>query len=505
MIVSLPRLLRGLPLAALLLEAALVPAGAQVTAVASRTSLLYSSDANPDCSALHAEDSSLLPFNVARISVVGAPTGSTVQYRWSMPKSDQGIFAADENIMTNGTGGPAPAISGMCSDFGNACILTRDNLGFYNQPTIFFLAPTCDVLPANTKKQFKGGVSHVKVKVKNGNHKVGTGKVNIEWGKNGSVTLFVSDMEAPPVYRNGLKGPNPVSIFANPNFAWAVTPPNPGPSGPTTPQFSGGGTPSGQQCVAPGFDGCTNVVFGTSGKFIELLALEYNDGSELCDNLAVRVAECAADPKLDVIPKPKRSTYDPASPAKSDVNLTVRLRNASKARGGLPACNFLLQGAGVLTCSAALKVAGLEETKTTTFDLQHCSVTTDQGCLTNADCACPDCQPNEICLTQPHCSVHFTQLCGNDADCQGPGSTAPCPTCQPGETCVRILEIENGAQVFLVPGQSVDLLQQPFTLRNTLGDKAKLTDTWTANIFIPATSVSSTLKYKIRGRPQIAP
>src|SRR2546427_9064158 len=91
----------------------------------------------------------------------------------------------------------------------------------------------------------------------------------------------------------------------------------------------------------------------SAGRFILTLTLIFEDGSALCDNILVLVTTCSPTGRLDVIPTPKLAVYDPSDPSRSIVDLTVRLRNISQPKNGLPACNFLLRGANVLTCSAA--------------------------------------------------------------------------------------------------------------------------------------------------------
>ena len=62
--------------------ASAVPARASVTLTASRTSMLYSSSAGPDCSELSKAMDAALPFNVTRlrVTVVGAPAGQSLSY-----------------------------------------------------------------------------------------------------------------------------------------------------------------------------------------------------------------------------------------------------------------------------------------------------------------------------------------------------------------------------------------------------------------------------------------
>lgn len=498
-----PGRLAGAMLLAVFAQAGLAaPARAQFSLTASRTGLLYSASTSVDCSTLSMKADTELPFNIARIAVVGTPAGQVLTYHWSMKKDDQGFLAADMDI---GPSGATPAVSAMCADFGSACTLTEGKVDFYTLDHILWVAPTCTVLPKDTSRPFRGGVSHVRVKVTNGRKKVGNAAVNLGWGMNGAVTLFVTDMENPPRFQDGIGRREPIPIFANPTFAFRESPPNPAPQGLTTFQFTPGSFVGEQACS--GFDGCGEVDFSAPGRVLEMLAVTYSDGSALCDNLNVRVATCAAKAGLEVIPRPKRSLYDPAG-SSSMVDLTVRLKNRSVPEGGLPACNFLLRGAGVLSCSSDINVGGVKDTQSTTFDLQHCSQTIDQPCLSDADCGalCGNCAPNETCLTKPHCATHFNRECGNDSDCDPKRLPSPnCPECNPNEACVRVIKVGPGADVFITPGGSVDLLHQPVTLRNVLSNTAKITDTWTGSVLIPGVSASAKVKYKIRGRPLSSP
>jgi len=65
---------------------------------------------------------------------------------------------------------------------------------------------------------------------------------------------------------------------------------------------------------------------------------------------------------------------------------------------------------------------------------------------------------------------------------------------------VRVLNTPQ--RLFLNPGDSIVLLDQPVVLRNVFPDLAKMVDTWTANTTLPAFSAQHVVKYKIRGRPQ---
>src|SRR2546427_10208537 len=113
----------GLVLLTLLMVGFPRAAAAQIGLSASRSSMLYSAEANPDCSILSKiTDAAALPFNVTRLSVLGAPAGRPLTYHWSMKKSEKGLLAADLDLSA-GEGSAPAAVSGMCADFGSACIL----------------------------------------------------------------------------------------------------------------------------------------------------------------------------------------------------------------------------------------------------------------------------------------------------------------------------------------------------------------------------------------------
>jgi hypothetical protein len=345
--------------------------------------------------------------------------------------------------------------SAQCAPISGTRASPPDRLKFYNEDHILWVAPTCAVLPSNTRKAFHGGVSRVQVKVLDGKRKLGKARVNLDWGMNGSVTMFVTDLD--DRFQNGMPRPYPVNVFANPIFAFDATAPNPLPPGTMTADFSGGGTANPVGCPSR-FDDCAQIIFPAPGRFIVVLTLFFEDNSALCDNITVRVAECSGDGRLDIIPRPKRSVYDPANPNQANVDLTVRLTNTSKPKGGLPACGFLLRGADVLSCSSELKLGSVTDVKGTQFDLRHCSQTTSQPCDTDAECrppVCAECQPGEVCLRQPHCSKTFDVPCRNDLDCAKQSVT--CPNCAENEMCIRVLEVGNGSDISLGPGQSIDL------------------------------------------------
>jgi hypothetical protein len=191
---------------------------------------------------------------------------------------------------------------------------------------------------------------------------------------------------------------------------------------------------------------------------------------------------------------PRLATYVPGDPRRGTVNVRVRFRNTSRARGGLRPCGLLLGGANVLTCVETLDVGGTTDSKTTRFDFPHCSVTEDIGCSSDDECrfpACQTCGVGETCLMQSHCSKTLGRLCSHDADCAEP----LCTNCDEQETCIRVLAF---LPVVVAPGESIEILNNTVALENLLPDTARMTDTWTVTAENPFTA-EKTDRYRIRG------
>ena len=481
------------------------PALGQVSLRTFRTELLYAQSADVDCTMLHKiTDDSQLPFDVARLSVEGVPSGLPVRYRWSIAKKAAGTLAADLDL---GPMAQTSDVIGMCSAFGNACVLTQDRLKFYNEPKLFFVAPTCDILPNDTEKPFRGGTTKIRVKVSAGRRRLGRATITIGWGREGTITIFAQDSQGK--FDDGIGKPNGVNVPAVTILGSVVDAhPSPEPAGGVqTFKFDGTGFNTAETigCPLTRFDACVEEDLFSAGRFFPSVAALYKDGSALCDKMETRTGTCAPNPKLEVIARPKLATYDPNSPRKNTVDLTVRLKNESHAEGGLAPCDFLLRGAGILTCAENLSVGGVKDSKSMQFDFKHCSKASDQGCLSDSDCDpnfCATCVAGEVCLTQSHCSQNVSKLCQNDADCQNTGNPPPCSDCKDGETCIRVLDIPEGFEVGIPAGKSFDLLHETVKIGNDLPDTAKITDTWTANVFIPKVTASAKVKYRIKGRPK---
>jgi len=458
------------------------PAGAVVTLSASRAEVLYTADDNPDCSALHAiTDGALLPLNVVRLTVLVdgqlPPDGTTI--KWSLPDPAVGILAADEDLGPSDT---SAGIVGFCTEFGNECTLTKDKLAFYNKPTILWLGPTCGSLPEKTARAFAGGTAKFKVKIPH----QGKAKTTVGYGHTGSATLLMTGNRGQ--LEDGIGKPEGVFDGFKPGVSatvdWA------GPPALESLKFDSGGGDN-IRVPAPCVGVCGEVAYSAPGRYVATLTAKLTDGAALCDRLVYRVGACDGVPKLEIITTPKRQTYQDGQ----TVRLRVRMHNKSPSENG---CTFSLQGK-VLSCTAELKVGGLEDSHTGDLEFQRCSTTDTQACDRDSDCECtenncpcPDCQPSEFCLTYSHCSQTVTRQCARDTDC----ASLACPECRDDEHCVDVAPISRAT----VPvGQFIDLLDTNIDVKNVLPDTARIHETWTGTTE-NAGSDSAEIKYRIRGR-----
>jgi len=488
------------PAMALVLAVAAGPtaAGATVRLTASRTEALYTTQEEVDCSSLFRLTDAGLPANVVRLraEAAGAPPGQPLRYSWSVKRPAVGTVAADLDL---GPADTTAAIAGMCAEFGNSCDLTGDRLRFYGEPSILWVAPTCDTLPASTSRPVKGGAVRIQVKVKAGRRRLGAARATIGYGRLGSLVLYVDD--------DAGVGRHPVVPTSVEPFFGATLDLPPGLPAVSSFTFDNGGGASKTvgTCAVPAparpYDACTDdLTYTSAGPFVAAVTATLADGSALCDKISLTVTECSSDPRLVALVTPKRPLYDPGAAGGSAVNLRLVLRNESRPKGGLPPCTFLLKGGNVLSCTEDLDVGGTKMSHTTTFDLKHCSVSTDVACSTNLDCspgACPTCVAGEICLASSHCSENVVRPCEHDSDC----SKAQCPSCGPDETCVRVLEfLAPGGEAIVPVGASLEVLNETVTLRNKFADVARFKDTWTVTTTGQG-SAKATVRYGVRGRP----
>ena len=373
-----------LTVVALLALPAIVPAAVTVTTSLSET--LYSTVQNEDCSKLHAlKDQGTgggmdeLPMNIVRVhaTVPGVPDDQ-VTFHWSLEKPISGVLIADKDIAGNQS---ATVIQGICAKFGSEvggpCVLSGDGLRAYSQPSILWIAPTCDILPTNTGKPFHGGRVRFKVKAVQGKRKLGKGAANVGFGRVASVTLFVDG-------KNGLHKPSGIAGGFRRTFSA-----NTNPNGQTLPQVreyvfvnGGGDTMTVMDSRSPctidrrDFAACATMDYEAAGKYLATLQEVFVDDSALCDNLTVQVLPCAARGDVQISRRPHPDAYTPGSPKNGTVDVTVRLRNRSIAEGGLPPCDFVL-ASDTLSCSEEAEFSGGTSTKTTAFSFFELNLPTD--------------------------------------------------------------------------------------------------------------------------------
>jgi hypothetical protein len=452
---------------------------------APRSDLLFSGGDDPDCTVLSATPDDQLPYHVVRLrALVDGASAEGARFQWSLPQPEVGTLAADLPL---GPDEQTSAIRGLCAEFGNACILTADKLAFYNQPTILWIAPDCDSLPQKTAKSFPGGSVRIRVRAFEGRKKLGKGTVSVGYGRVASVVLYANGQD-------GVGRPDGVGVDVLPLFSSAANT-----NGLALPAiesigFDNGDTASTEiqpaPCVVNGIDmdACTSdLLYTSAGRFVASVTQKFVDGSALCDRLATRIGTCEAAPQLQVTTEPTRKSFASGEP----VTLKVRFINASPRDGG---CNFLLTGGNVLTCVEDVDIGGTKDSRTTVFDLQHCSATVDQGCTLDAQCRppmCGDCDVTELCLTSSHCSETVTQPCTRDGDCDAPA----CADCTPDETCVKVLQVP---EIVLAVGESIDLVDSMMPVQNVFPDVARMIDTWTVKTF-NAGSATAKMRYLIRG------
>lgn len=459
---------------------------ARLTVTASRAETLYSPTSSPDCTALSKiTDDGRLPFYVVRLRATlpaGAPT-SGVRYQWRLPSPNVGVLAADEDL---GPDAQASVVRTLCTDVGNRCVLTEEQLVTYNRPTVLWIAPMCDVLPEQTTRPFRGGSVRIGVRATAGKRRLGKGASTVGYGRMGSATLLVatspsSNDPQDRRFRDGVGKPDGEPIPLNPVFGAQLA----SVAGlPLVERFvfdSGGGgsvtVPSG---CGLGLDACTHfqdVLYTEGGKHLAMLRVELADQSALCDNLTVNVTTSPKNFTLDVTTDPSKHAFTPGEP----VTLHVRVKNTSPP-SDLPGILFV---GSVVSCETEVRIGDSTLTKTAQIDLQHCSGTVDQPCRTDADCRPPDCsacEPSEICLTSSHC--------GNDQFALGCATDRDCPV---GTPCVQVLPLES---IFLGRGDVVDFVNSTVTVDNLLPARAAVTDTWTVHSF-NAGDQTDTLKYRI--------
>jgi len=474
---------------------------ARLTVTASRTEALYSQTDEPDCTDLSKRGTPGnpdLPFHVVRLSVDSPVTDGSVRYQWSEPSPAAGVFAADLDL---GGDDQTRLIRSLCTELGNACVLTGEALALYDRPTILWVAPTCDKLPDDTTRAFPGDRVRFDVRAFRGKQRAGKGSVTVGYGRLASATMLVADGPYQD-FRNGNGKPDGEKIFINPAFGAIVD--RKGQEIPAATEFSfdtgGAGDVSDtspcEEFPGAGLEACVfSPLYDSGGKHTAVLNVNLEDGSALCDKLTVNVRTAPLSFELEVTTQPSPAAFVPGDPVKGNPLLRVRARNTSEPGKG----HGIVFVGNVLTCETEAKVSGTTLTRTTKIDLQHCSATVSQACDANSDCQsdrCPTCEVGEVCLSSDHCDGSSLG-CVTDRDCEPPR----CGFCDPGTTCVKVLPLSS---VSIGPGETVDFIDSNVSLINVLTTPAKIKETWTARSF-NAGDATTLKRYKIKPRPDVKP
>ena len=415
-----------------------------------------------------------------------AVPGGPVRFQWRLPEPPQGLLLADQDIPPNEQAG---VIRTICTELGNACVLTAEQLSVYDKPTILYVAPGCDVLPEQGFKPYRGGRVKVRVKASAGKRKLGKGSIRIGYGRTASLSLTLDGKTGDGV-RNGVAAQLREQFTATVDPAGVALPPI------ARYRFDNG---DGDLATVPGdaLQASTVLTYSTAGKHVATAEATLSDGSALCDNLLANVESATNRIRVEVSRTPKRGSYRPGDPASGSVSVRVRVKNTGKPQQG---SGVLLEGAGVLTCDTEVRTGATTLTKSTQIDFQHCSATLDQPCDSDADCRpsqCAACGAGEICLASSHCAntgldVGVPLGCTTDADCT---------RFDPTDSCVTVLPVSS---VLIPLGKSVDLISAVVPLANTLAGPAKVTETWTARAKnAPEDTVVD--RYTIQSNPAVSP
>jgi hypothetical protein len=454
-------------------------AAATVTATASRTDALYTSDDKFDCGKLARSVDDDLPYNVIRIRAED-DTGQATSYSWKLPKPNVGYLLRDDPEFDSSAGGSF-AIQGFCADVGNGCILTKESIGTYHLPSILYAGPKCDALPKNTGTQFGGDTVRIRVKADGQRGKAAKAAVDAGYGRLGTPVLWLSDLSGDP--GNGI-GRDVLPVGVDPTFSVTLEPGIMPPSPIKEAYFDNGGGRKGTAtgCVlggaAPGALACTVLEYQTPARFTPFVEVRLEDDSAYCDNATCRVVKCQPRTSLVADRSPRRHTY--RSGDGTPEQLTLTLRNLASRHDG---CPFILRE---LSCNMEAKLGSFDEQENVTFQPARCEGNDAIFCTNDLDCgsAAP-------CLNKSHCSTTTDQLCTADIEC----STRQCPLCEDGEKCIRVIKVPPT----IYPGESAVLIDETVDITSRLRGAAKITETWSATERFDRGNASTTERFKIRG------
>lgn len=455
-------------------------AAATVTLTASRPDTLYTTDDQFDCGDLARRMDADLPYNVVRLRA-DDDTGQAASFRWKLPKPNVGFLMPDDPEIDSSAGG-AFAVQGFCAQIGSGCVFTEETIKAYRRPTILWAAPTCaDGLPRNTRVQFAGDTVRIRVKADGQRGKAAKATVDVGYGRLGTPILWVSTASGPD---NGIgKGQIVTSLL--PTFSVTLEPSIMPPVPIKDYVFDNGADAevSATSCTlpgaVPGAVACGRLEYETGGSYFPFVQVRLEDDSAYCDNADCRVGRCTARPALVVERSPRRQTYR----SRDMADLTVRWENRSPRNDG---CGFVFDR---LTCTTEVKKGKFEESESVTFVPPRCEADPLIPCTADVDCGLVG-----PCLSFSHCSETTDEPCAGDADC----SRRECARCQQDETCIRVLTSPDGD---LLPGQSVDLINETIELRSVFPGKTKVTETWEVFDRFENGNATNTYRFKIRGEP----
>jgi hypothetical protein len=214
----------------------------------------------------------------------------------------------------------------MCAEFGNACVLTEQKLRFYNEPTILWLAPTCDVPSGGHLEAVRRRNESRQGQGDRGKRKLGKATAT----SSGGMHRF-RDVVRRRFRRHGSRTGagsrvrDRLQCRSSPrrDCSESLTP-GPGPIKFYDATTAGAARFTHAARADTGFDDCERSITPRR-SFLATVTRCSLDQSALCDNLN-GTCRRAPEAQLEIIPRPKLQTYDPEGP-RSTVDLTIRLHN----------------------------------------------------------------------------------------------------------------------------------------------------------------------------------
>src|SRR5262249_44060641 len=160
----------------------------------------------------------------------------------------------------------------------------KEQLPFYNQPTILWIAPTCDALPTSTSSAYHGDTVTFRVKASQKRRALGKGAVKVGYGRLGAITAYINEDDG--IGQASI--PSELRAFLSARL------------GPLTgmpvvdsieiDDGSGGTTESKPgKCPDATYDACATAFYDTVAMFRVTAQAMLHDGSALCDANTISV------------------------------------------------------------------------------------------------------------------------------------------------------------------------------------------------------------------------